>query len=95
MWARVASFENADLDRLEQMSQGGVQQMSPPAGMKRVMVFADRAAKRHSFVTFFDTREALEAAEKRFEEMGDEIPEEIRGRRTSVEVYELVHEETL
>ena len=95
MWARVASFENADLDRLEQMSQGGVQEMSPPAGMKRVMVFADRAAKRHSFVTFFDTREALDAAEQRFEEMGDEIPEEIRGRRTSVEVYELVHEETL
>jgi hypothetical protein len=95
MWARVASFENADLDRLEQMSQGGVQEMSPPAGMKRVMIFADRAAKRHSFVTFFDTREALDAAEQRFEQMGDEIPEEIRGRRTSVEVYELVHEETL
>ena len=95
MWARVASFENADLDRLEQMTQGGVRQMSPPAGLKRVMVFADRAAKRHSFVTFFDTREELEAAEQRFEAMGNEIPEEIRGRRTSVEVYELVHEETL
>jgi hypothetical protein len=91
----VATFENADLDRLEQMSQRGVREMSPPPGLRRVMVFADRAGKRHSFVTFFDSKEAIAAAEQRFEEMGNEIPEEIRGRRTSVDVYELVHEETL
>jgi hypothetical protein len=34
--------------------------------------------------------EEIDAATARFEAMGDEIPEEIRGRRTSVEVYEVV-----
>jgi hypothetical protein len=42
------------------------------------------------FVSFFDSREELEAGEQRFEEMGDEIPEEIRGRRVGVDVYEVV-----
>ena len=45
---------------------------------------------RRLFVTMFDSREAVEAAQQRFESMGDEIPEEIRGRRTSVDVYEVV-----
>ena len=41
------------------------------------------------FITFFDTREAIAAAEARFEAMGDEIPEEIRGKRVAVGVYEV------
>ena len=42
------------------------------------------------FVTFFDSREAMQAAEQRFEEMGNEIPEDVRGRRVSVDTYEVV-----
>lgn len=40
-------------------------------------------------MTLFESREAIEAAERSFEQMGDEIPEDARGRRTSVEVYEV------
>jgi hypothetical protein len=45
---------------------------------------------RRLFVTFFETREELDAAQQRFEEMGNEIPEEIRGTRVGVDVYEVV-----
>jgi hypothetical protein len=41
-------------------------------------------------MSFFDSREAVEAAAARFEAMGDEVPEEVRGRRTAVDVYEVV-----
>ena len=61
--------------------------MNPPAGVKRAMVLQ---GPRRLFVTFFDSREELEAAQERFERMGDEIPEEIRGKRVSVDVYEVV-----
>ena len=54
------------------------------------MVLQDHASGRRLFVTFFDSREAVDAAQERFEAMGDEIPEDIRGRRTSLDVYEVV-----
>ena len=89
MYARVATFEGGDTERLrelneERMSNGT---MNAPAGMKRAMVLV---GSNRLLVTFFDTREEIDAATARFEAMGDEIPEEIRGRRTSVEVYEVV-----
>ncbi len=40
--------------------------------------------------SFFESREDLDAAVSRFEQMGDEIPEDIRGRRVAVDVYEVV-----
>ena len=36
------------------------------------------------FITFFDSHESLEAAEQRFDEMGNEIPESVRSRRVGV-----------
>jgi len=45
------------------------------------------------FVTFFDSEEAIRAAEPRFEAMGEEFPEEVRGRRASVDVYEVAVDE--
>jgi hypothetical protein len=37
-----------------------------------------------------DTREAIEAAEPMFEQMGGEVPEEVRGRRVSKDYYEVM-----
>ena len=48
------------------------------------------AGRKRLFISFFDSREAVAAAEARFESMGDEIPEDIRGQRTSVHSYEVV-----
>jgi hypothetical protein len=89
MFVRIATFEGGDVERLRQLNEErmGSGEMNPPAGLKRAMVLQ---GDKRLFVSFFDSREELEAGEQRFEEMGDEIPEEIRGRRVGVDVYEVV-----
>jgi heme-degrading monooxygenase HmoA len=93
--ARVASFEGGDFDRLrevtaEQMRSGTT---NLPEGTRRVLVLADRERDRRLFITLFDSPEAIEAAAERFEQMGDEIPADVRGQRTAVEAYEVVLDE--
>ena len=92
MFARVAAFEGGDVERLRQMNEERVNDgtMKLPEGLRSAMVLQDHASGRRLFVTFFDSREAVDAAQERFEAMGDEIPEDIRGRRTSLDVYEVV-----
>jgi hypothetical protein len=92
MYARVASFEGGDLERLRQLAEER-EGTGFPEGVKQALVLADQERNRRLFVTFFETRDALDAAEQRFEAMGDEIPEDVRGRRTSVDAYEVVYEE--
>jgi hypothetical protein len=95
MYARVASFEGGDIDRLQEQTEArrASGELALPEGVKRALVLADRDANRRQFITFFDSKEALDAAEQRFEAMGDEIPEDVRGRRTSVATYEVVFDE--
>jgi hypothetical protein len=92
MFARVASFEGGDVERLRQLNEERMDAgtMELPDGLKSAMVLQDSARDRRLFITFFDSKEAIDAAEHRFEAMGDEIPEDIRGRRTSVDTYEVV-----
>jgi hypothetical protein len=94
MWARIASFEGGDTERLRQMNEEAMASgtMPRPDGMKRALVLADAENNRRQFIAFFDTREQIEAAAEQFERMGDDFPEEVRGRRTSVDVYEVVFE---
>jgi hypothetical protein len=92
MWVRVATFEGGDtqkLDKLmdERMSSG---EMTPPEGMSSVLILDDKDAKKRKFLAFFDSHDALEAAEAGFDQQGDTIPEDIRGKRTSVHYYEVV-----
>jgi hypothetical protein len=95
MYARVATFEGGDADRLQQLNEERMSSgtMNPPAGLKKVLLLDDRESNRRLFVAFFDSREEIDAAEERFESMGDEIPEDVRGRRTSVGVYEVLAEQ--
>jgi hypothetical protein len=95
MFARVTVHEGGDTERLRKMNdeRRAAGTMGLPEGVRRVMLLA--GARRRVFITFFDSREAIAAAEARFETMGDEIPEEIRGKRVSVDVYEVMHEEQL
>ena len=94
MYARVATFEGGDVERLRQLNEEAMSggDTRPPAGVRRAMVL--QGAQR-LFITFFDSREELDAAAVRFEEMGDEVPEEIRGRRTGVDVYEVVFDQAM
>ena len=92
MWVRVATFEGGDTDKLEKlmderMSSG---EMTSPEGMNSVLVLDDKKARNRKFFAFFDSRDALEAAEAGFDQQGDTIPEEIRGKRTSVHYYDVV-----
>jgi hypothetical protein len=91
MFARVATFEGGDRDALRQVNEERMRDgtMLPPPGVQSVLVLEDREADRHLFMTFFESRDAIAAAEERFEQMGEEIPEELRGRRLSVEVFEV------
>ena len=91
MWVRVATFEGGDtvkLDELmaERMASG---EMKPPDGMSSVLILDDKDAKRRKFFAFFDSRDNVEAAEAGFDQQGDAIPEEIRGKRTSVHYYDV------
>ena len=92
MYARVATFEGGDEKRLNQMQEERMSAgtMNIPEGMKRALVLGGHDGGRRLFISFFETREAIVAAEQRFEAMGDEIPESVRGRRTSVDVFEVV-----
>jgi hypothetical protein len=92
MWVRVATFVGGDTEKLdklmdERMSSG---EMTPPEGMSSVLILEDKDAKKRKFLAFFDSRDAIEAAEAGFDQQGDTIPEEIRGERTSVHYYDVV-----
>ena len=92
MWVRVATFEGVDSEKAneivkQQMASG---EMTPPEGMDSVLVLDDKDAKRRKFFAFFDSKDAIVAAEPGFEQQGDTIPEEVRGKRTSVHYYEVV-----
>jgi hypothetical protein len=65
---------------------------NPPEGVSRILVLS--TGKERLFISFFDSREAAEAAEARFEAMGNEVPEDVRGRRKSVELYDVLFEGT-
>jgi len=89
MYARIASFEGGDMERMREMSESSGE-METPEGMKGGMVLADKGTGRSMFIAYFDSAEQIDAAKEKFEQMGDEIPEDVRGRRTSVDVYEVV-----
>ena len=94
MYARVATYEGGDMERLAQMAEERrAAGEGMPESVRRMMVLHDEGSRRQLFVTFFDSREAVEAAQPQFEAMGEEVPEDVGGRGTSVHVYEVVMDE--
>src|SRR6266511_893226 len=88
MWARVASFEGTNVERMRAESNRPPDQL--PEGIRGAFGLADAETGRQLFITLFDSREAIEAAEPMFEAMGDQIPEDVRGRRVSKDYYEVM-----
>jgi heme-degrading monooxygenase HmoA len=92
MYARVAAFENVDTsvvdDLLGRVRQNIDTNRLPDA--QGGLMLLDRDQRKSLGITFFESEEKIRAAEPEFERMGDEIPEEQRGRRTSVDIYEIV-----
>jgi hypothetical protein len=89
--ARIATFEGGDAEEMRRRNNEMLVERSTalPDGIVRVMVLM-RDESRWSVISFFDSEEAASAAEERFEQLGDEIPESVRGRRVSVESLEVV-----
>ena len=94
MFARVAAFEGVNIPAMEERSKAALEsgEMTLPDGCRRAMALVDRHRLQQLFVTFFDSREAISAAEEHFEQMGEQIPEEVRGRRASVSVYAVAYD---
>ena len=90
MIARIATFEGGDAEEMRRINNEMLLERSRslPAGLLRVMVLM-RDDSRWSVVSFFEDEESARAAEARFEEMGDEIPEAVRGKRVSLESCEV------
>ena len=91
MHARVAAFEG-DISRIDELIGMIRERMSTGdeiPGAKRFLMLADRQGGHTLGITFFESEDAIRAAEPIFERMGDEVPEELRGRRRSVETYEV------
>ena len=90
MIARIATFEDGDADEMRRLNNELLVERpgSLPSGLVRVIVLM-KDDTHWSVVSFFDDEESAKASEARFEEMGNEIPERVRGKRVSLESYEV------
>ena len=99
MYARVASFEQGDTSRVDELlatvSARAAAGPDIPECPARVHL-TDRAAARCSDHTIGAPPRRPYARPTAFERMGrhEEVPEDLRGRRTSVKVYEVAIDET-
>jgi hypothetical protein len=94
MYARVATFEGRDPARVGELTETVRARLAAEAELeaaKRVVMLSGRDGADLG-ITIFGSSEAMRAAEPAFERMGDEIPADLRGRRTAVHVYEVAIE---
>jgi len=92
MYARVAEFENRDMslaDELTGQVRERVRSGQDVPDARGFLMLIDRRSGKALGISFFDSEQAIRDAEPAFERMGDEIPAEMRGRRLSVDVYEV------
>ncbi len=92
MYVRIATFEGAtDIKgAVAEMEQGG-----PPEGLKatEAYFFADAAAGKSMFVTFFATEDDLQAGHAMLNEMS---PDDVGiGSRSSVDLMEVLAHMTI
>jgi hypothetical protein len=93
MYARVASFEGRDMnlaDELIAKVRDWARQEDAIPGVHGFLMLVDRERGTALGITMFGTEQELRDAEPAFEEMARTIPEKMRGRRVSVEVYEVL-----
>jgi UV DNA damage repair endonuclease len=88
--ARIATFKGGDAEEMGRRNNEMLVERATdlPAGILRVMVLM-KDESSWSVISFFESEAAAAAAEERFEQLGDEIPENVRGRRVSLESFEV------
>jgi heme-degrading monooxygenase HmoA len=94
MYARVASFEGRDPSLTDELVER-VRERGPGAvpDARGFLGLFDRERRAALGITFFDSEEAIRDSEQAFEDMAQHFPAEMRGRRTSVETYEVTIQE--
>src|SRR5438309_11145809 len=90
MYARVASFEGRDPSLTDALIER-VRDQGPASvpDAKGLLGLFDRERGTSLGITFFDSEEAIRNSEQAFEDMAQNFSTEMRGRRTSVDVYEV------
>jgi heme-degrading monooxygenase HmoA len=90
LYARVASFEARDPSLTDELIQRA-REHGPASvpGAKGFLGLLDHEGGTSLSITFFDSEDAIRDSAQAFEEMAQQFPEELRGRRTSVDVYEV------
>jgi len=91
MYARVARFEGRDASLTDELIQR-VRDQGPSSvpDAKGFLGLFDRERGTALSITFFDSEEAIRNSQQAFEEMAEHFPSEMRGRRKSVDIYEVV-----
>jgi hypothetical protein len=93
MYARVAAFEGRDLSRTDELIakvREGARRDDTIPGAHGFLMLVDRDKGTALGITMFATEQELRDAEPAFEKMAESIPEEMRGRRISVDAYEVL-----
>ena len=91
MYVRVARFEGRDASMTDELISRvrDVGPSSVPEAKGSLGLF-DRERGSALGITFFDSEEAIRNSEQAFDDMAQHFPPEMRGRRTSVDVYEVL-----
>jgi heme-degrading monooxygenase HmoA len=91
MYARVASFEGRDSSLTDELIQR-VRDQGPSSvpDAKGFLGLFDRERGTSLGITFFDSEEAIRNSEQAFEDMAQNFPAEMRGRRSSVDIHEVM-----
>lgn len=90
MYARVASFEGRDSSLTDELIKR-VRDQGPSSvpDAKGFLGLFDRERGTSLGITFFDSAEAIRKSAQAFEDMAQQFPDDMRGRRVSVDVYEV------
>jgi heme-degrading monooxygenase HmoA len=91
MYARVASFEGRDSNLTDELIKR-VRDQGPSSvpDAKGFLGLFDRERGTALGITFFDSAEAIRNSEQAFEDMAQNFPTEMRGRRASVDIHEVM-----
>jgi heme-degrading monooxygenase HmoA len=91
MYARVASFEGRDSSLTDELVKR-VRDQGPSSvpDAKGFLGLFDRERGTALGITFFDSKEAIRNSEQAFEDMAQNFPAEMRGRRASVDIHEVM-----
>ena len=92
MWARVTryQFPAAEVERVIDEFNAGIDEFASPAGLKRAEVLVSRKSGAGVTITVWESAETMKASEETADRLREEIALELIGWVQSVEEYELV-----